>query len=163
LSTGYKYHFPFLDPKIGLEVDEDERVAPLYKHIFHTEFTTLSFIGLCKTVCPFPHFHVQMSTVLSVALGSAQLPVESEMKKNADDDLAARMSRGMPRRYAHLMGPLQWQYHDQLIEVGKFQDPIPQGVKDMYDYIHNTRIANLMGYKLETYELIGKDSFRMVK
>jgi hypothetical protein len=44
--TGYKYYFPFLDTKGEVTV-EDNRVGPLYKHVFPPALSPgLSFIGL---------------------------------------------------------------------------------------------------------------------
>lgn len=42
----YKYYFPFLDTK-GEVIVEDNRVGPLYKHVFTPALSPgLSFIGL---------------------------------------------------------------------------------------------------------------------
>lgn len=42
----YKYYFPFLDTK-GEVIVEDNRVGPLYKHVFPPALSPgLSFIGL---------------------------------------------------------------------------------------------------------------------
>ncbi|XP_071083368.1 uncharacterized protein [Haliotis cracherodii] len=155
--TGYKYTFPFLDPKIGVKVDEDQRITPLYKHLVHSKFPSLFLIGLCKTICPFPQFHVQISTVMSILSGKVQLPSRQEMEKDEADDLAARMARGLPRRHAHEMGPHQWEYNAQLVQLGGFQDPIPVSVKNIYDYVHRTRVKNLIGYKKEKYTRVGND------
>lgn len=61
LCTGYSFHFPFLCPEqLGLEVDH-HLVAPLYKYLLPPAFPSLFFIGICKIICPFPHFHCQVS------------------------------------------------------------------------------------------------------
>lgn len=44
--TGYKYHFPFLETN-GYVTVEDNRVGPLYKHVFPPALAPgISFIGL---------------------------------------------------------------------------------------------------------------------
>lgn len=44
--TGYKYHFPFLKNN-GYVTVEDNRVGPLYKHVFTPALAPgISFIGL---------------------------------------------------------------------------------------------------------------------
>lgn len=44
--TGYKYHFPFLETN-GIVTVDDNRVGPLYKHVFPPAFApSLSFVGL---------------------------------------------------------------------------------------------------------------------
>jgi hypothetical protein len=50
--TGYRYHFPFLDLD-ELSVDDDNRVGPLYKHVFPPKYApNLSFVGLPAKVRP---------------------------------------------------------------------------------------------------------------
>lgn len=49
--TRYKYHFPFLDTN-GIVTVQDNRVGPLYKHVFPPELAPwLSFVGLAWKVC----------------------------------------------------------------------------------------------------------------
>ncbi|MGH0179510.1 UNVERIFIED_CONTAM: hypothetical protein FKN15_001305 [Acipenser sinensis] len=58
--TGYKFTFPFLEPgELGLQL-RSHMVSPLYKHLLHTAFPSLSIVGLCRAICPFPHFHCQV-------------------------------------------------------------------------------------------------------
>nr|XP_061787028.1 uncharacterized protein LOC133577326 isoform X1 [Nerophis lumbriciformis]XP_061787029.1 uncharacterized protein LOC133577326 isoform X1 [Nerophis lumbriciformis] len=59
--TGYKFSFPFLDARqLALDI-QDHLVAPLYRFMMPPAFPSLFFIGLCKTICPFPYFHCQVS------------------------------------------------------------------------------------------------------
>lgn len=61
LCTGYNYHYPFLCLKqLGLEV-QHHLVGPLYKNLVLPAFPSLFFIGVCKIICPFLHFHYQVS------------------------------------------------------------------------------------------------------
>ncbi|XP_042950511.1 flavin-containing monooxygenase FMO GS-OX-like 4 isoform X2 [Carya illinoinensis] len=51
--TGYKYHFPFLETD-GIVTVDDNRVGPLYKHIFPPVLAPwLSFVGLPWKVHPY--------------------------------------------------------------------------------------------------------------
>lgn len=59
--TGYNFKYPFLDAaQLGLEV-QNHLVAPLYDFLMPPAFPSLFFIGVCKTICPFPHFNCQVS------------------------------------------------------------------------------------------------------
>ncbi|AEE34088.1 Flavin-containing monooxygenase family protein [Arabidopsis thaliana] len=67
--TGYKYYFPFLDTKGEVTV-EDNRVGPLYKHVFPPALSPgLSFIGLPWQVILFPMFELQSKWVAAVLAG----------------------------------------------------------------------------------------------
>ena len=39
----------------------DRQVRPLYKHLIHTEYQRMAFVGLPTVVLPFPLFHKQVS------------------------------------------------------------------------------------------------------
>ena len=161
LCTGYRYHFPFLSESCDLHI-EDERVTPLYKHIIHTKFPTLSFIGICKTICPFPQFDQQVQLVLTTLDGSLQLPSEEEMNHDIQEDFERRLEQGLPPRHAHTMGPRQWEYNDSLAKIGNYE-PIPRSVQTLYDEVHRMRVRNLPTYKTKMYEIIGEDSFREIE
>lgn len=61
LCTGYNFRYPFLDgAQLGLDV-QDHLVSPLYRFLIPPAFPSLFFIGVCKIICPFPHFHCQVS------------------------------------------------------------------------------------------------------
>ncbi|XP_071172349.1 uncharacterized protein [Mytilus edulis] len=162
LCTGYLYNFPFLSEDIGLQVEE-ERIWPLYKHVIHTHYPSLSFIGILKTICPFPAFDMQVRFVIAGIDGSMPLPSEEEMKKDIDKDFKLRLSEGLPVRYAHNMGPKQWRYNDGLAEMAKIK-PLPQVVEKLYDYVHETRVKDIAGYKSVNYSIEGdKDMFKVVE
>ncbi|WAR13436.1 GSXL3-like protein [Mya arenaria] len=158
LCTGYRYSFPFLSPNCAVNI-EDERVTPLYKHIIHTRYPTLSFIGICKTICPFPQFENQVRFVLSMLDGSMPLPNQTEMERDTEKDFQARLAEGLPTRHAHSMGPRQWAYNDMLAHMGGFE-VIPPAVQNLYDEVHRVRVTNLPGYKRKQYRLTGEDSFQ---
>ena len=161
LCTGYRYRFPFLSESCDIHI-EDERVTPLYKHIIHTKFPMVSFIGICKTICPFPQFDQQVRFVLRSLDGSMVLPSQQEMDHEIQEDFEKRLREGLPRRHAHTMGTRQWEYNDSLAKQGKFE-PIPRAVQTLYDEVHNMRVKNLPTYKKRLYELTGPDSFREIE
>lgn len=160
LCTGYRYEFPFLVGDCKVDID-DERVTPLYKHIIHTKYPTLSFIGICKTVCPFPQFENQVRFVLCSLDGTLPLPSTVEMEADIRRDFEKRLSEGLPVRYAHTMGPRQWAYNDMLAEMGKFE-PIAKVVQILYNDVHDERARNLPDYKNKEYRLTGDETFEKI-
>ena len=155
LCTGYQFDFPFLTPGCQVHI-EDERITPLYKHIVHTVFPTLSFIGITKIICPFQQFNVQLQFAVSALDGSLRLPPREEMDADTEADYRQRLAEGMPHRYAHYMGSRQWEYSDEVANMAGCP-PISQPVRTLFDYIHATRIKNLMGYKKINYALADYD------
>ncbi|KAK7114066.1 hypothetical protein V1264_000192 [Littorina saxatilis] len=155
--TGYHFRFPFLTESCHLHIEE-ERLTPLYKHLIHTEFPTLSFIGICKTICPFPQFHVQILLVLAALDGSFQLPSKEEMDADTEADYQKRLSEGLPKRHAHTMGNRQWAYNDEIARLAGCE-LIQKSVKNLYDAVHETRVKNLVGYKRVNYEMVNECSY----
>jgi len=151
LCTGYQFDFPFLTSGCNVHI-EDERITPLYKHIVHTEFPTLSFIGITKIICPFQQFNVQLQFAMSVLDGSLRLPPKEEMDADTERDYQRRLAEGLPHRYAHYMGQRQWEYSDEVAKLAGCQ-PISKAVRTLFDSIHATRIKDLMGYKKNNYAL----------
>lgn len=150
--TGYRYNVSFLSSGCQVNV-EDERVTPLYKHIIHTKYPSLSIIGLCKHICPFPQFHCQVLFVLAALTGKMVLPSREEMEKDIERDFRWRTEeKGMPTRYAHTMGDLQWKYNDELARLAGFK-PVPRVIKSLYDCIHEHKVKNLAQYKMRRFEL----------
>jgi len=69
LCTGYEYVFPFLSAECEVSVEEQQVVQPLYKHVIHTRYPRIAFIGIPKTVLPFPLFHIQVQFFLASLSG----------------------------------------------------------------------------------------------
>ena len=160
LCTGYKYVFPFLSSEVNLTI-KDERVVPLYKHLIHTQWPSMSFIGIPKTICPFPLFDCQIRFVLAALEGTMKLPSQQEMDADVNRDFQGRIESGYPVRHAHHMGPLQWDYNDDLAEIAGF-NPIPKVVRQLYDHVHHYRVTDLPHYKEKNFALTGPTSFKEV-
>lgn len=62
IITGYEYTFPFLNKDCNVMI-EDNVVKPLYKHLIHSMFPSLAFIGIPFQICPFPLFDFQVSGI----------------------------------------------------------------------------------------------------
>ncbi|XP_041375778.1 flavin-containing monooxygenase FMO GS-OX-like 2 [Gigantopelta aegis] len=161
LCTGYRFVFPFLSEDCKLDIT-DERVTLLYKHMIHTQFPSLSFIGVCKLICPFPFFHMQVQLALAVLDGSVELPSKEDMDKDIEADFRKRLEQGLPWRHAHHMKEKQWGYIDELAAIVKC-DPIPKSVSDLYNHVFLVRSSNFLNYKKKNYVLTGPETFEEVQ
>ncbi|TQE12760.1 hypothetical protein C1H46_001633 [Malus baccata] len=83
--TGYKYHLPFLEIN-GIVTMDDNRVGPLYKHIFPPSLApTLSFVGL-----PW------------------------KMMEDVKAFYSSLEASGTPKHYTHDISPYKFEYEDWL-------------------------------------------------
>ncbi|KAJ9147744.1 hypothetical protein P3X46_029870 [Hevea brasiliensis] len=111
--TGYKYHFPFLTN--GIVTVDDNRVGPLYKHVFPPILAPwLSFVGLPWKVVPFPMFEFQSKWIASVLSGRVALPLQEEMMKDIEAFYLSLEASNIPKRYTHNMGDHQFDYNNWL-------------------------------------------------
>ncbi|XP_004298656.1 PREDICTED: flavin-containing monooxygenase FMO GS-OX-like 3-like [Fragaria vesca subsp. vesca] len=112
--TGYIYDFPFLETNGTVTVD-DNRVAPLYKHVFPPVLApSLSFVGLPWKVVPFPLFELQSKWIAGILSNRITLPSEEEMMEDVRAFYSLLESSGIPKRYTHNMGDYQFEYDDWL-------------------------------------------------
>ncbi|XP_027355578.1 flavin-containing monooxygenase FMO GS-OX5-like [Abrus precatorius] len=108
--TGYKYHFPFLETN-GRVTVEDNRVGPLYKHVFPPALAPgLSFIGLTYKGLGFDTLELQAKWIARVLSGKVQLPSEEDMMASVKDYYQLMEENGLPKRYTHSIYPLQADY-----------------------------------------------------
>ncbi|XP_059657481.1 flavin-containing monooxygenase FMO GS-OX-like 4 isoform X2 [Cornus florida] len=112
--TGYKYHFPFLDTN-GVVTVNDNRVGPLYKHIFPPVLAPwLSFIGLPWKVVPFPLFEYQSKWIAGLLSGRLTLPSTEDMMADVEAFYSTLEASGIPKRYTHNLSGYQFDYDDWL-------------------------------------------------
>ena len=100
----------------------------------------------------------QVEFFLASLTGRLQLPSRPEMAEDTASDLQLRLEMGMPRRYAHFLGPLQWQYFNGLAAMSDTA-PMPEAVRELYDEVHVQRCHDLSGYKDKAFRITGPDSF----
>ncbi|KAL6349005.1 hypothetical protein AAG906_033661 [Vitis piasezkii] len=117
--TGYKYHFPFLDTS-GIVTVDDNRVGPLYKHIFPPHLAPgLSFVGLLWKVLPFPMFEFQSKWIAGALSGRIGLPSQEEMMADVSAFYLSLEASDTPKHYTHNLADSQFEYDDWLaLECG---------------------------------------------
>ncbi|KAK3086070.1 hypothetical protein FSP39_013045 [Pinctada imbricata] len=158
LCTGYHFHFPFLTGECQVDTT-DERITPLYKHLIHIDFPTMAFVGILKTICPFPLFEMQVKFFVATLDGTFKLPSKEKMLEDTEIDFKTRQEQGLPRRYAHTMGTRQWSYNDELADLANIER-IPKVVQNLYDGVHVMRVKDIANYKKINYELIDSETYK---
>jgi len=116
-ATGYLYSFPFLEGTDAAPVVENNRVGPLYGHVFPPAWApTLSFVGLPWKVVPFPQFELQSKWIARCLSGRCPpLPSEKAMLDEVENRYDGMAREGRAMRYTHRMeGELQSEYNSWL-------------------------------------------------
>ncbi|KAM3308691.1 flavin-containing monooxygenase FMO GS-OX-like 4 isoform X2 [Capsicum chacoense] len=129
--TGYKYHFPFLETN-GIVTVDDNRVGPLYKHVFPPAFApSLSYVGLPWKVIPFFLCELQSKWIAAVLSGRISLPSKEDMNADIEAFYSSMTASCIPKRYTHNMDNYQFDYDDWLAaECGSA--PSEEWRKQMY-------------------------------
>ncbi|XP_068215073.1 uncharacterized protein [Palaemon carinicauda] len=159
--TGYEFSFPFLTKECGITV-EDNVVKPLYKHLIHSTYPSMAFIGIPFLVCPFPLFDFQVQFFLRSVRGLIHLPSKREMDEHTHKELEEKCNDGKPVKYFHKFGSLQWVYNNELACLGGIS-PLPPVVEKIYEAVSNLRRTHLMEYKTSSYKILGPDVYRRLK
>ncbi|KAG7153362.1 Flavin-containing monooxygenase FMO GS-OX-like 5-like [Homarus americanus] len=157
----YHFTFPFLTEDCGITV-EDRIVKPLYKHLFNTKYPSMAFIGIPFQVCPFPLFDIQVQLFIKTLSGAVTLPNKMEMDVLTHKDLEEKCSKNIPIKYFHKMGPLQWQYDDDLANMAGIPC-LPPVVSGLYEFVCGLRKTQLMVYKSARFNVTGSDSYERIE
>jgi len=158
LATGYEYTFPFLSESCKITV-QNRRVQALFKHLVSVEHPSMCFVGIPVQICPFPQFDLQIRYFVKLITGQVKLPTRAEMLADSEQEMEWKKNNlQMPEKYFHKMGALQWKYNKEMAELGGLK-PIPQGVENLYNAVHERRKSNLPDYKKDSYSLEGEKGF----
>ncbi|XP_060941474.1 uncharacterized protein LOC133019125 [Limanda limanda] len=151
--TGYNFKYPFLDAdQLGLKI-QDHMVSPLYRYLMPPAFPSLFFIGICKIICPFPHFNCQVQFALAVLDGSAPLPSRAEMEDQVLQELQEKLERGVEQRHLLVLEQDQWEYCRMLAHAAGFP-PLPPVVRSLYEEVWRQRQIHPENYRRLNYRLV---------
>ncbi|XP_050376654.1 flavin-containing monooxygenase FMO GS-OX-like 4 [Argentina anserina] len=110
--TGYEYHFPFLETN-GIVIVDDNRVGPLYKHVFPPVFApSLSFVGIPFKVAPFFMFELQSKWIAGILSNRIALPSQEDMMEDVKAFYSLLEASDTPKRYTHSIADHQFGYDD---------------------------------------------------
>lgn len=161
ICTGYLYTYPFLHSNCKVEIG-DQKVSPLYMHMFLINNPTLAIWAVPKLILPFPIYNQQVKVFLKFLKGYIELPSEEVMKQEAKDDFRHRIKLGFKPRHAHVMpGEFQWEYDDKLSKLGNIS-PIPDSVRNLFKHVHFLRTQDVVHYKDKNFNLLDEKTFEQV-
>ncbi|GFS76099.1 flavin-containing monooxygenase FMO GS-OX-like 4 [Nephila pilipes] len=161
ICTGYLYHYPFFEPSCNVEIG-DQKVSPLYLHMFLIDYPTLAIWAVPKLIVPFPIYDQQSKVFLKFLKGLIELPSPEVMRAETEKDFNRRLEAGFKPRHAHLMpGDWQWEYDDALCKLGKI-DPVPPVVRNLFRHVHHLRTLDVIRYKDTKYNLVDNKTFEQV-
>ena len=81
--------------------------------------SSLSFVGLCWKVVPFPQFELQAKWIAKLLSGDLKLPPTKEMLQHVENFENDRKSQNIPKRHWHCLGAEQFAYNDRIAEYAK--------------------------------------------
>ncbi|KAL8119222.1 flavin-containing monooxygenase FMO GS-OX5-like [Apium graveolens] len=151
--TGYRYKFPFLKSNNVVTV-EDNRVGPLYKHVFPPELAPrLSFIGIPYGTSGFPLMELQAKWISLVLSGQLVLPSKETMMADTESFYKSLELHGIPLRHTHSLH-LKFDYPDWLAdELGV--PPIDELVKKIQEHflkiIFSSEGSNLRDWDINSW------------
>lgn len=188
--TGYNFSFPFLRPEQLHLAIRDHLVSPLYRFILPPAFPSLFFIGVCKTICPFPHFHCQVRPSLSVCLcclcreepvmffqsiflpqvqfalavldGTVSLPSREEMEQEVRNTVDRKTAMGVLERHLLTMDSEQWSYYQSLADSGGFS-PLPPVIQKLYEEVGRQRKKHPQKYRNANYRLLTDTQWELLE
>jgi cation diffusion facilitator CzcD-associated flavoprotein CzcO len=111
--TGYLYSYPFLSTIRPSFIGTGERVQHLYHHIFSINHPSLAFVGLPRSVVPFPTCEGQAAVIARVWSGRLALPSACVMQEWEN---AVLMEQGGGKKFHVLRFPKDFDYHNALVE-----------------------------------------------
>lgn len=155
--TGYRYSFPFLHKDCRIEIVENH-IAPLYKHMVNIEMPTMCFIGIPFNVCAFQMFDLQARFFVASLNGVFTLPSKELMYADLYDDLQQRENKGYTKRQAHLMGPDQFDYYEDLAKQAK-TTPIPPVIVKLRDESVKRLYDDLINFRDDNYKILNDNTF----
>ncbi|XP_062563498.1 senecionine N-oxygenase-like [Armigeres subalbatus] len=156
-STGYKYTFPFLSCDCGIIV-EDNYVQKLYKHCINIRYPTMAFIGLPYYVCAAQMMDLQARFCIKFFSGEKQLPSQEEMEADTNAEMEERWSRGMKKRQAHMMGPQEDRYYEDLAHTAEVE-PIKPVIKKLHKLCAFRFSEDLVNFRKDKFRIIDNETY----
>lgn len=159
--TGYKYTFPFISVDCGITV-EDNYVQPLYKHCVNINYPTMAFIGLPFYVCASQMFDLQVRFCVKYLSGLKKLPSREEMMADTEREMSDRWARGYKKRQAHMMGPDQNKYYEDLAQTAQIE-PIKPVMTRLHNESSERFLDDLVNFRKDIFRIIDDETFVKVK
>ncbi|XP_039141824.1 flavin-containing monooxygenase FMO GS-OX5-like isoform X2 [Dioscorea cayenensis subsp. rotundata] len=108
--TGYEYHFPFLETNEFISI-EDNRVGPLYKHVFPPAVAPwLSFVGIPNKASFFMTLELQSKWIAQVLSGKVTLSSQETLMASIEAYYQELEHVGQPKHHTHSLHPNEIEY-----------------------------------------------------
>lgn len=159
--TGFRYSFPFLGADCGIQVQENY-VQPLYKHCININHPTMAFIGLPFYVCAAQMMDLQVRFCMQYFTGKHCLPPAGDMLRDMEQEMEDRLRRGYKRRHAHMMGPEQGRYYDDLARTANIQT-IPPVMTQLHNESSRRFVDDLIHFREDVFAIVDDEHFVYVK
>ncbi|XP_074279988.1 flavin-containing monooxygenase FMO GS-OX5-like isoform X2 [Silene latifolia] len=128
--TGYKYEYPFLKTNGIVSVDDD-RVGPLYKHVFPPELAPwLSFLGIPQKILIFDTMEMQSKWIARVLSAKVRLPPTETMLADVHEYYQQMSLLKRPKYHTHFL-PDNDEYLDRIAEEAGIS-PLEDWRKNMF-------------------------------
>lgn len=158
--TGYRYSFPFLNQNCGVIV-EDNYVHPLYKHCININHPTMAFIGLPYYVCAAQMFDLQTRFCLKYYSGEKTLPTREEMLADMHEQMKQKWMQGYRKSQAHMMGPAQGEYYEDLANTASIA-PIKPVMTKLHNESSQRFNDNLLNFRNDVFRIVDDETFEEV-
>uniref|UniRef100_A0A182W8C4 Flavin-containing monooxygenase n=1 Tax=Anopheles minimus TaxID=112268 RepID=A0A182W8C4_9DIPT len=159
--TGFRYSFPFLGDDCGVRVQHNH-VQPLYKHCININHPTMAFIGLPYYVCAAQMMDLQVRFCLQYFTGRQRLPSTTTMLDDMVQETEDRFLRGFKRHQAHMMGPEQGRYYDDLARTAGIETIAPVMTK-LHNESSQRFVDDLIHFRDDVFKIVDDEYFEYVK
>jgi len=159
LCTGYRFAFPFLSDECRPAIQHDgQTIDGLYLHLIHSNFPTMSFVGIPKKVCPFPLFDRQVRFVLATLDGTVRLPSTDDMLEDVRKEVETSAAAGKAADDFHVFSKAQWRYNDRLAELAGFEPLLPV-VEKLYESVRSERVNSMIAFRSQSFKILDQQTF----
>lgn len=159
--TGYLYTFPFLSSECGIICD-DNYVRPLFKHCVNINRPSLGFIGLPFYVCATQMFDLQSRLFLTFMTKRKSLPTKQKMLDDERSEMESRWRKGLRKHQAHMMGPDQFKYYEELAAAAEIE-PIKPVMAKLHNFSSLRFLDDLINFRKEVFRILDDETFIKIR
>ncbi|CAI5440138.1 unnamed protein product [Caenorhabditis angaria] len=139
VCTGYHYQFPFFDSTVVRLLEDAHVVSPIFEHVVHVDYPkSLFFIGL--------------------NLEKAEIPAREELEGYEERQMSHQSSRGLAKRFYHLLQHDQWSYLDRISKLGQFESwKYMKTIEKITEYLQDRRKLDVKNYKMINFRFLDEE------
>jgi len=154
LCTGYRYDFPFLDPRAGIVEIVDNNVEPLWLMLVAVRIPSIAFVGLPFQVVPFALFERQAAFFAALLSGRVAPCDRRTREAEWAAHEAERLARGVARRHFLRLGDEQVEYGN-LLARRCGAPPLPSWFGALHQAVREMRRVHPDDYRDRPLPVVG--------